>query len=279
MRKFNNLGELQVIANTLDTAQERTILIKNPETTTPNKTERYKAIWNLQKDNLSCIATKRYKIIQHNESITQFVQVMNNLGLSVHGVVRDLGDKVIVEALFDNLSIEDGQKGIMLGVRLVNSYDMSHSFTGELFAYRLICTNGMVLGKALGVKFRRVHIGNIDVRKQLRVFIRQSADSSEQLKNLINISMKDSIEWKQAKLLMEELITRKKYRELIITKLKKLNQNELTRWDIYNVLTDIATHGDEITERLREWLQKQAQTVLTTPLAVLNSQNKKVQSN
>jgi hypothetical protein len=267
IEKFENLGELSNIGLTLNIAQEREVWTKSlaGETT---KTEVYKGIWNLNQNHLSCIGTSKYKLIQHNEAIKSVIEVLNNLNLTGTGILRDFGDKIVLEFLFKDKTIEDGEEGIHLGFRIINSYDMSYSLFGELFAYRVACSNGMVLGKAIkDVGFRRLHYGEVDVKKIMREFLVQAINSEDKLKMLVSKAMKDTYEWQLAEEILTKLIYIKKYREKIIELLQ--NKANLTRWDVYNAITQTATHGEELTEVAKEFLQRQAQKLLLNePIAV-----------
>jgi hypothetical protein len=63
--------------------------------------------------------------------------------------------------------------------------------------------------------------------------------------------------------LMEAMMANKKYRELILEEMKKLDRSKpVTRWDIYNCVTSCATHGRQITASANAYLQKKAQEIL-----------------
>ena len=265
--KFNNLAELKNIAITLDKAEEREVWISQKNNLNVlNQAEKHKGIWNISKNHLSCIGSQKYKLIPHTEALEQLLEVMTGLGLSATGIVKDFGDKVVAEILFADKEISDGEQGIKVGVRIVNSYDMSHSLSGELFAYRMICSNGMSLGIVFkDVSFRRIHFGIVDVRKQMRNFLIKAIEHETELQKLVSKAMKTSIEWDIAEKLLEKLIYQDKYRKKI---LEQLDKKKLTRWEVYNAITNLATNGQELKESIRDYLQRQAQKVLVNEIVI-----------
>lgn len=268
-KKFANITEFKTCVMNLDRAIEKDVwTTEKGSTALADRTPKHKGIWNIDKKHLSCIATDKYKIIQHREAFEQLTDVLSELGIKFKGVLRDDGDRVSSEIVFDGKLIKDDSKGVQLGVRIVNSYDKSHSLFGELWAYRLVCSNGMVLGKAVGdIRFSRWHMGTIDVRKEMRNFLKLAIQSDNRLNDLISEAMVDSVEWDLAKKILEKLVGVKKYRDLIQSELEVSGVK--TRWDLYNAITNVATHGTDLTSGVREWLQFRAQKVLTTDIMEL----------
>lgn len=262
---FTGLVELNQFGMNFDRAEARTVLTQK-EGFEAIPTKKYKGIWNVDTNKLACIAGEDYSIVQHGEVAKQFVEVLQTLGLSGSGQVRNLHDKVEIKFLFDKLElVSDGEKGIKLGVRLVNSYNKQNCLQGELFAWRLICSNGMMLGEVIsGVELKRVHTGEIDVRKEIRDFLKNAIESSDKLKRLVNIAMEDTLEWDYCKKILGVIVHQQKYRDFIEKRVNLMHENgqALTRWDIYNIVTDLATHGDEISFYVENYLQRRAQMFL-----------------
>jgi len=63
----------------------------------------------------------------------------------------------------------------------------------------------------------------------------------------------------------------KKHRDAIYEILhKNMNlQSAFTRWELYNALTQYATHGEQLSARVEERLQAKARQVMSQPLMVL----------
>jgi len=244
----------------LDEASERAIFIQHPLDKT--KADEYLGVWNDTKNKLSCIASNKYKIITHRNAFMEYLDCLNELGMKYEGKIINHGDIVKMEILFDKV-VEDGSKGVRLGFQVSNSYNMHCSFSSGLFAYRLICTNGMYLGKAIkGASFNRHHIGDINTRELIKKFIQKVSTYEERLKALISESMKDTVEWALAKKILAKAIGIKKHRKFVEKLLEEFEGRKLTRWDIYNAITDYATHGESLSVYAVEYLQNQAQKII-----------------
>jgi len=263
--QFNGLVELNQFGMGLDRAEARTVLTRK-EGFEAIETKEHKGIWNIDNHALACIAGKDYAIVQHDEVVKQFVEVLQTLGLNGTGHARNMRDKMEVKFLFDGMDkVDDGEQGIKLGVRFVNSYNKTQCLHGELYAWRMVCSNGMMLGEAInGISLKRAHIGEIDVRKEIRNFIKTAIESSEKLKKLVSIAMEETLEWDYCKKILGVICHQKKYQDWLEERMQNLHDDgkQITRWDIYNMMTDLATHGDEISFYVESYLQRRAQLFL-----------------
>lgn len=274
---FGSLSDLKRHINLLDKAEEREVLIKEKDSKEePIQTDRYKAIWNKNKGTLSCISSEKYKLVQHEQVFNSVVDALLDLGIKCDGRIKEYhnGDVAVMEIKFSDKSYrvdDDSKEGIQMGIRVVSGYNLWTAIKLELFAYRLVCSNGMRMWKVVeGVGAKRNHIGQIDVSQMARMFIKNVAEHSPRLQELIDEAIKDSFEWDLAKKLFEAMIQRDKYRELILAELRKLDRDTITRYDIYNVLTRICSNEKlSLRESAENYLQQKAQEVLTTEMPIL----------
>ena len=281
MDKFelNNTNDLPVIGAKMDEAKETEIFFRNDE----NKIVRsddHRGIWNVDKKKLSTIASSRYAIIQHRDVIDALSNTLKNLNINVKGMIRQINDKMIGDVLFTDDKMtklkDDSKEGIEIGFRFMNSYNKTSSFSMQLYGYRLVCMNGMVLGKAVQeFKLSMPHVGQDklinEISKEIEIFVNQSIASSKILQKYINNCIADSFEWKATEKLIEKLLKRKKHR-LAITHILEKNVGKgkkLTRWDFYNAFTEYATHNEQITPKVEELMQRRSQKILTTPMKIL----------
>ena len=272
---FSSTTELKQKVMGLDEAYEREVYTKVPDGAVGmalgshmDRSAEHKGIWNLDRNHLACIATKRYEIIQHREGFTAAANELESLGLSVFGRIRNYGDRVDIQIAFKDHVIEVNGDKLNMGVKLHNSYNLSRVFGGELFSFRQACTNGMIVGKVVHCQVRQLHMGLIDVPKLMKDFMADAINSSEKFKEYVSVAMADTYEWKLAESVLEQMLTIKKYREMILNRLKADNDQgkRLTRWDVYNSITAVATHGEKISAATFDYLQAKAQDVLIAPL-------------
>jgi len=252
----------------------------------PTKTDKYVGVYNVDKEKLTQVATDRYAIIQHNEVMGAVVDVLTKNNLSVSGRVDDFGDKIRADLIFMNQTkpITDDASGVKIGMRVLNSYNKQTSFRLEMFGFRTVCQNGMSLGNVMNnIKEVTFHTGKLQTLDNIRLtterFIRRVISSSDELQKLINESIYDNIYYKDAMFILEKLLKQKKHRKEIcnrfdisivevydkITKHREYKyycpENNINRWDLYNALTEYATHSD-ISDNVEYNIQNVAQKVL-----------------
>jgi len=262
---FSNLAELKQRVMSLDTAEERNLIVDGK-----GQTQRFKALWNIDKNKLETIKSDDYVLIQHREVFEPYIDVLNRLGLNVEGQIYDYGGAVYLTTQFKNLDlIPDDSSGIMNGLRLVNSFDGYAAIRGEMWGMRLVCSNGMkVPGFEMAV--RQLHLGNFKVENLMENFVSQAIDKSDSLKTLVSDSMQDTIEWKYAEKVYEKLVKTQRHREKIFDLFKSRfdPDRQVTRWDMYNIITEYATHGQGklLSVAVEENLQKQASKLLENPI-------------
>lgn len=270
---MENLNGMATQIGTFDKAVEAPLFYGSAEQKEP--VENYKGIYNLGTGKIASVVSKGYQIIQHNDVVNGLVNVLGSLNLDVHGTIRDNRDKLIIDLAFKDQSlIEDDSKGIQLGIRAINSYNKTSSFRLEMYAYRLVCQNGMSFGNVMETREITMHVGKAKtqdmVEKTVAIFVKNVINSSEKLQNLVNKMMVDSIEWNTAVKIFEGLIVQKKHREAILDRLDRTKP--LTRWDIYNAMTNYITHDDQLTPNVQTYLETKSQKVLKTDVKHLEKE-------
>lgn len=271
---FGSLSDLKRQITLLDRAEEREVLVKKDGESI--KTDRYKAIWNANKGTLSCIASNKYKLVQHEQVFLPVVDTLLDLGISCEGRIKEYhdGDVACLELRFkeDKYKVQDDSKeGVQMGIRVVSGFNLWTAISFSLFCHRLVCNNGMRMWKVVeGVGAKRNHIGELDMPQMARNFIKKVADYSDVIQDLIELAIKDTFEWKLAEQLFEVMIQREKYKELILAELRKLNKDKITRYDIYNILTSIASNNKlSLRESAEQYLYAKSQEILTSPMKEL----------
>lgn len=250
----------------LDVAEERSIYIKQPSGKFL-KAKDHKAVWNLNQNALGCIASSEYNIIQHRHVVKSLIEALNNLNVQFTHKLQTDGNRIFLDIEFPSAKIYV-QKGeeFVAGIRLVNSYNKT---TGLLILprlVRLVCTNGMVMHQGFLQAYTIRHTQKLaeDFQGIVEKSIKSMIDGSVHLKAMINDCISDSIEWKLAEKVYANLLHRKKHIEEIFKRLE--HKDQVTRWDLYNAITDYATHGEQLKPTIETWLQRKAERLLTTPL-------------
>lgn len=276
-------SDLVARSGSFDRATEQDIFYGAEQTPTAD----YKGIYNTNSKALAQIVSKHYQIIQHPDVLRAIGEVLDEAGVKVNGMVKDFGNQIQGNLVFDNQGepVQDPESGIRLGIRFLNSYNKSTSFRLELYGFRMICQNGMALGQALhNVREVTFHMGQektVDTLKEIvRRFITNAMDSTETLQGYIDQCINDRADWNSIGKLLEKLFQHKKHRdkigeilgisfiEVVDKKTKKKTYNyvlekegkkNITRWELYNAITNYASHNDlglSVENRIQETAQK-----------------------
>jgi hypothetical protein len=269
VQKFNSATELNQLIMGLNTGSERGISVEGI-----GKTNKFKAIVNDDSDEVECVASSRYQLVQHREIFQPFVDTMQKLGVPLNGKLYDYGGSVSARVFFTGKEVTpaDG-KTIRLGIQMSNSLNLTRSIRMDLVAFRLVCSNGMVIGKAVpGCSYSRAHVGRAIVEYDVKKFLEKSIGRSNEFLDLVNQSIADTYEWELAKKALEKLILTKKHREPILKRIEAevadRGGDKVTRWDIYNAVTNYLSVEESLTKSAIAYLEKKSQQLLAKPLVM-----------
>jgi len=271
------LAQLQPLVNKLDKASDTDVFFGNAKK--PQLATNYKGVYNMGTGELAAVVSNHYKIIQHPDIFKAVFKTLKNLNVEVQGLLRNYNDVVFADLIFtsEGTPIKDDAKGIQIGIRVVNSYNKTTSFRLEMFGYRLICENGMTFGSTMGVRQITFHVGEPKTEEMIaetvEKFVAEVINSHSKLQAYVNKCMADSIEWKHLTSILEKLVHIKKHREEIKFRLGD-KRKTVTRWELYNAITEYMTHGTSLTRFLTNYLEARSQKVLTTPLVMLKGDKK-----
>jgi len=249
--------------------------------------------YNMNKGKMCASVIPQYNLIQHKEYFVGFAEALGRLNLDYSMTMTQTGNRAFADIDFKNKNIKFDKlnEEFTTGIRLINSYDKSTGLYVIPRYTRLACTNGMIITrseKTLSIK----HHAKIarDIESFIEIKISEIINSRSDLQEWVSSSMKDSIEWLTACKIVEKLFSQLKHREEILKNLgisvisiedkktkKKLvsyvwnneeeKKDKLTRWDMYNAMTKYITHGEHITPHIQNLFHRQAEKLLSIPLA------------
>ena len=255
-KTFNNLGELRFISMGLDRIDSRDIEVEG------EYIKDYKAIWNINKNKLVCITTKKDRTLQHNEVIEATIDSLSGLGIGFKGWFKDDGNSIQIRAIFDNPIPNTKMDNVYNGILITNNYNINkEGCSVSQYMWREVCSNGMM---NLGISKRMTVTTETKLEGALRETITLISRSDTKIRDYINQAMEDSLEWKLSKQLLKFLITDKDYRKELMIEIDRVFNEKgcINRWDLYNIITDLATHGTSITSQIEEQLQNKAKKLL-----------------
>lgn len=267
---FSTTTQLKQLAMGAPFAVQRTVLIADETLATQPATE-YMGVWNETSNKLACIASKKYNIVQHREVLEALSESLMDLNLSVRGTIEyyDDGDEMRAIVLFnEHVLKDDSEDGVLLGFRVVNSYNCSKGFRGDIYAYRLVCTNGLSMPVFDDGVYKRIHIGEFSASAGITEFIEKVIRLKPQFQRLIENSMQVELEKEAWVPIIERLVKHKKHQKRILELFNAVPKAKMSKWDIYNVFTDYMSH-----QPIAGWAQvyytEVATDVLQKPLETL----------
>lgn len=204
------------------------------------------------------LVSNRYGLLEHKEIINAFRSTFKNDKIEEKITVAKNGAHLFAEYTFPNITF-DVKKGDPVALKFIakNSYDGSKSFQLTMGAFRLVCENGMVIGKEFfSLTQRHIESG-------------QSLKEVMPIKSILE-DLKTSFSDKTLPILKE--MTKQKVGEEIFNSKELLlpkyllntakeeydKQNKDTVWDYYNSLTFAISHKlrkDKIEVRM-EYLKR-----------------------
>ena len=217
-----------------------------------HQADRYKAIVDSDTGKVFSIVSNDYKLIRHEEAIERIEEAIYE--------VPDLGEYEIYTRFYHDagrmrrtyrfyeISVEIGQRDpVNPELHLFNSYDVTWPFIITLGAFRLICTNGLIVGKRV-LYLRKRHVLGLD-----------QIDPKEQVSTALKRFSKQTDKWKAW---AERQLTEKTYsRVMKAMKLGKKATQEIkgrieqeakgfddnhvpimSVWIFFNILTWYITH-------------------------------------
>jgi hypothetical protein len=206
--------------------------------------------------------TEHYKIVHHEQVLKLVEDVVRSLpefgNAEIEPTILANGGKLKIKATFKDIlyDIKDGDP-INPKIEVFSSYDLGWQYRGQFGAYRLVCSNGMTVGKLFS-GFKKRHLVSLEPQKLAESITAGMSLFSEQVglwkqwaEQLITPEYYDAtwnnLPFSTAEKEKIENLHEEKTRLLLPDALKK---EELTRWDFYNVLTQFVTH--EVKSEIRK---------------------------
>lgn len=264
MKGFTAINEVNKV---FDSATERQIFVNGVDQ------PKYKAIWNETRGHVSAIASNKYNLVAHQDVFNAVKDALANLNLNTSVKIRDGGDRMQADVVFEGRDIEVAKGEVFAGgFRLINSYNKTTGVIIQPCLVRLACLNGMVASEIINTGFS-VHHSNkmvLDFERSIPKLINDLAQSNEKIKSILNTAIGDSIEWQLLDKLLEKFVHVEKHRKNIYSILARdCKGDSVSRWDLYNAFTNYATHGQQLKISAENLIQRKAQEILKTDFETL----------
>jgi hypothetical protein len=210
---------------------------------------KHKAIVDVDTDEIISVVGMGYNLVQNSEIIPQYERAIARSNLNTDGMERKIdyshdGARTVVSYRFPahRIAVKEGDE-MDLMITVLNSYDGSWKFMSMVGAFRLLCTNGQIIGDSFSSYYGK-HTKSLDVdyainklEYSLEVYLRNvelwkqyptSKITIKQANDILLVLAKDNIK------LMEELNST--YQKYVF----EMGHN---LWALFNTLTDWSTHS------------------------------------
>lgn len=208
-------------------------------------------IFNHDRTKLFDVVSPRYQIVQHKDSLDLVANGLTEFfGEAPELNVRTInsGARIRAEFKLPMPPIKLGRNDISEITMVVqNSYDRSKPFIAQLGAYRLVCSNGMMIGQSFG-SIRARHViktldtddGALGILPDLELMI----ERAPRIKDLW-------LKWRETKVdhdWARDALTGAFPDKYLAPVLEEKNFPQ-SQWDLYNALTRFSTHDTKSLQR------------------------------
>ncbi len=256
-----SLAELKNLAIGFDRAEMRDLDIVNGEERIRERG--YMAVWNLDKKERACIAPKSFCVIQHRQATEAIIDALTSLNINAKAKVKTSRHGVFINIDFPDVKfqLEEVGEEFTSGIHIESCYDKTTGLVIGARITRLKCTNGMLVEIIKPHKIRFSEELKITLEGIIDKILKDIIANDDKLTKMVSECMQDSVEWTALKLLLKYMFKNKKMIRDIFKQLD-LNKERISRFELYNSITNIATHGERIKPNIEIWLQNKANKIM-----------------
>ena len=273
------LAQLKILAMGFDRAQMRDVHVVGDDEDYLSK--RHMGVWNVDRDQLACLAPKSYMVIQHRYATECLIEALSSLNIKADALLKKSRHGIQIDFDFPESKMELTEVGesFTTGIRVVSDYAQVAGLVIAARVTRLACANGMIVNDI--VKPRRIKYTEelkITVEGLVDKIIKDIIASDDKLANMVSICMADSVEWQALRLLTKAMFRKNKHVKEILSRVKSDKDGRVTRWNFYNAVTNyVSSSGARLKPQIDTWLQNKAQKILKTPIAQMTEELVKVE--
>ena len=187
---------------------------------------------------LSCM-TNSYKVIDNSTLLDAALPKLQEMGAILQETnIFGEGARCQWKFRFPDIKVKvDEGDYVNPTVHIKNSYDGFYEASAVAGAYRLICSNGLVIGYTFGKSSARHHIGSKKIEIDSII-----TDVIESVVNIMETDFPNLVDTKIKKKHIADLLTSfpSQYMDTAIQKM--MGKPPKTYWDLLNVATWVATH-------------------------------------
>jgi hypothetical protein len=216
----------------------------------PGLTDKFKAVVRTDTNDVLAVHKSNYKLLKNKDLFPVFEEAMKQSDIDMRGMmVSDQtshgGARVLRTYRFPKHRVDVGREdNLDLQVILRNSYDGSWAFGFMMGAFRMVCSNGMIIGDKI-TDIKSKHTKNMTIDPYVNALNHSVAaylEQAEQWRTWKGIE----IHRRQVITLLEQMPNltdriRDRVRSQFMNQRGEMGTNI---WNLYNALTYWATHGE-----------------------------------
>jgi len=185
------LAELKNKAIGFDRAEMRDVHVVRDDEDYLSK--RHMGIWNVDKNELACLAPKSYMVIQHRYAVEKLIEAVTSLNIRADAQLKKSRHGIQIDFDFPESKFELTEVGesFTTGIRVASDYSQVAGLVIAARVTRLACSNGMIVNDL--VKAKRVKYTEelkITVEGLIDKIIKDIITNDDKLANMVSICMK-----------------------------------------------------------------------------------------
>ena len=273
------LAELKNTAIGFDRAEMRDVhIVKDGE---DYLSKRHMGVWNVDKNELACLAPKSYMVIQHRYAAEKLIEAVTSLNIKAEALLKKSKHGIQIDFDFPESKFELTEVGesFTTGIRVVSDYSQVAGLVIAARVTRLACSNGMIVNDIVKPKrLKYTEELKITVEGLIDKIIKDIITNDDKLASMVSICIRDSVEWQALRLLTKAMFKKQKHVKEILSRVKLDENGRVTRWNFYNAVTNyVSRWGSRLKPQVDTWLQNKAQKILKTSIAQLTEEMVKVE--
>ena len=201
------------------------------------------AVVRTDKDMAIGVVSKKYALLPHDNVVGAFREALEGQNVQERVMLTHNGARLNLELTLPDIKIDVGG-GDEIAMRLIvkNSYDGSHKLQIVFGAFRLVCSNGMVIGRKF-LSINRRHIGNVTieveaVKKQVAMLTELFKKEMPTMREMVKTNLVPS----PAEFFNPKEMEIPAYLAQVAARNYEVEKGK-TLWDAYNATTAAITHS------------------------------------
>lgn len=215
---------------------------------------------NTATDKITMSVSGRYKPISHLDGFTPVLDAIEHadIGHDMMVSLENHNDTAQLYVLFPSLMFNEDRDGggMMYGFRFKNQYGAKTAFRGHVFCWRVLCKNGSTHARLGELQVSAMHVDSHiqSLREKIDEFVTGMLSTATRLDQLIDDAIESPIYFNNYDEVVHTLthyVTGSDRRSKVIAESVPLETN---RWQMYNAITEHASHAPKVSWQTRDRL-------------------------